>query len=85
MPTLILNVDLRNGKVEYNLYSDEGRIENRKDYKMLPKKILLRDIKDVIVNFWLDGKGLTISAKKPSGTIKIKFQSVNEDKAVFVE
>jgi len=85
MSTLILNIDLKNGKIEYSLYGNEGRLKDRGNYEMLPKRILLKDVNDVILNFWLDKKGLTISTRKKSGTIRIKFQSVNEDKAVFVE
>jgi len=85
MSTLILNIDLKNGRIEYSLYNSEGRLKDRGSHKILPKRILLKDVNDVILNFWLDRKGLTISTRKASETIKIKFQSVNEDKAVFVE
>jgi len=85
MSALILNIDLKGGKIEYSLYDSEGRLRDRGEYKTLPKRILLKNVNDVVLNFWLDKKGLTISMRKTSETIKIKFQSVNEDKAVFVE
>jgi len=85
MSALILNIDLKGGKIEYSLYGSEGRLRDRGEYKTLPKRILLKNVNDVVLNFWLDKKGLTISMRKTSETIKIKFQSVNEDKAVFVE